>query len=242
MAHEYRFFATAPRGVEPLLAGELTRLELNGVEPGRGGVAFSGGMEAGYRACLWSRTAVRVLLPLGHFPIPDAEALYQGTTALPWEEHLSADGTLAVDFAGSSKAIVNSHFGALRVKDGVVDRLRQLYGRRPGVDREKPDVRINAYLHREQLTLAVDLSGEPLHRRGYRQGTVAAPLKENLAAALLLKAGWPEIAAEGGTLLDPLCGSGTLLVEAGWLALDIAPGLLREHWGFSGWLGHVPRL
>ncbi len=240
--NEQTFIATAPEGIEPLLAAELAALGATAIKPGRGGIRFQGSLERAYRACLWLRTASRVLLPLAEFPVVEVEALYAGIHALPWEDHLAPNGTLAVEFTGTGSGIDQSHYGAQRVKDAIVDRFRERCGQRPGVDRNQPDLRIHALLRDGQVTVSLDLSGDSLHRRGYREATVIAPLKETLAAALLLKSGWPAIAAAGGPLLDPLCGSGTLAIEAAWIVGDHAPGLLREHWGFSGWLGHVPAL
>lgn len=240
--HEHAFIATAPAGVEPLLAAELTELGAATPRPVRGGIAFRGPLELAYRACLWSRTASRVLLSLAEFPAADADALYAGVRELPWEDHLAPDGTLSVEFSGGGPGIDHTHYGAQRVKDAIVDRFRARCGRRPSVDARQPDLRIHARWRDGRVVLSLDLSGDSLHRRGYREATVTAPLKENLAAALLLKAGWPSIAAAGGPLLDPLCGSGTLAIEAAWIAGDRAPGLLRVRWGFSGWLGHIPAL
>ncbi len=240
--NEQTFIATAPEGVDPLLAAELVELGATTIKSVRGGIRFQGSLELAYRACLWSRTASRVLLLLAEFPVAEVEALYAGIHALPWEDHLAPDGTLAVEFTGTGSGIDHSHYGAQRVKDAVVDRFRAQCGQRPGVDRQQPDLRIHVLLRDRQATVSLDLSGDSLHRRGYREATVIAPLKETLAAALLLKSGWPNIAAAGGPLLDPLCGSGTLAIEAAWMAGDQAPGLLREHWGFSGWLGHIPVL
>ncbi|MDQ5909255.1 MAG: rRNA (guanine2069-N7)-methyltransferase / rRNA (guanine2445-N2)-methyltransferase [Pseudomonadota bacterium] len=239
---ESDFFATAPAGIEPLLTAELAVLGAQHLKPARGGIRFRGTLEVAYRACLWSRTASRVLLPLAEFPMADADALYAGVHQLPWEEHLAPEGTLSVEFNGTGSGIDHSHFGALRVKDAIVDRFRAQCGQRPDVNRQQPDVRIHVQLHNGQATVSLDLSGDSLHRRGYREATVSAPLKETLAAALLLKSGWPEIAAAGGPLIDPLCGSGTLAIESAWIAGDRAPSLSRQHWGFSGWLGHVPAL
>lgn len=240
--NEQTFIATAPEGVDPLLAAELVELGATTIKSVRGGIRFQGSLELAYRACLWSRTASRVLLLLAEFPVAEVEALYAGIHALPWEDHLAPDGTLAVEFTGTGSGIDHSHYGAQRVKDAVVDRFRAQCGQRPGVDRQQPDLRIHVLLRDRQATVSLDLSGDSLHRRGYREATVIAPLKETLAAALLLKSGWPNIAAAGGPLLDPLCGSGTLAIEAAWMAGDQAPGLLREHWGFSDWLGHIPVL
>ncbi|HXG28437.1 MAG TPA: bifunctional 23S rRNA (guanine(2069)-N(7))-methyltransferase RlmK/23S rRNA (guanine(2445)-N(2))-methyltransferase RlmL [Nevskiales bacterium] len=233
-------FATAPQGIEPLLAAELRAFGAVEPQPGNGGVAFQGDLETAYRACLWSRLASRILLPLASaLPADDADTLYAAARQLPWEEHLDPAHTLAVDFIGTNRAIRHSQFGAQRIKDAIVDCLREQCGRRPAIDTVRPDLRINAHLHGAALTLAIDLSGDSLHRRGYRVTTVAAPMKENLAAALLAKLDWPTLARQGCALLDPLCGSGTLVIEAALMAADIAPGLLREYWGFQGWRGHT---
>ncbi|MCB1919225.1 MAG: bifunctional 23S rRNA (guanine(2069)-N(7))-methyltransferase RlmK/23S rRNA (guanine(2445)-N(2))-methyltransferase RlmL [Candidatus Competibacteraceae bacterium] len=239
---ETDFLATAPAGMEPLLVAELAEWGATGLKPVRGGIRFQGSLEAAYRACLWSRTASRVLLVLTELPVANAETLYASIHDLPWEEHLQPQGTLSVEFTGACPGIDHSHYGAQRVKDAVVDRFRERCGQRPSVDRRQPDLRIHVQLRNGQAMISLDLSGDSLHRRGYREATVTAPLKETLAAALLLKAGWPDIAITGGALVDPLCGSGTLAIEAAWIAGDRAPGLLREHWGFSGWLGHIPAL
>ncbi len=239
MSADLPFFATAPRGVEPLLAAELAALGAAPVREGRGGVSFGGPLETAYRVCLWSRTASRVLRLLARVPAADADALYAGVLDLPWEDHLDPDGTLAVDFVAAGRsAIRHTQFGAQRVKDAVCDRLRERCGRRPSVDRAAPDLRINVHASGETADVALDLSGESLHRRGYREDGALAPLKENLAAALLLKAGWPAIVEAGGALLDPMCGSGTFVIEAALIAADRAPGLLRPAWGFFGWRGH----
>lgn len=238
MTSHRHFFATAPKGIEPLLADELRSLGAFEVAEGRSGVAFSGPLAIAYRACLWSRLASRVLLPLATFPATSPEELYVGVRAIDWSEHLSTESTLAVDASVSGSKITHSHYAALKIKDAVVDQFRDRTGDRPSVDAERPDVRINLYLLRDTATLSLDLSGDSLHRRGYRDEGVLAPLKENLAAAILIRAGWPEIAARGGALVDPMCGSGTLLLEGAYMAGDIAPGLLRPHYGFLRWRGH----
>jgi len=234
----YAFFATCPKGIEPLLADELRTLSGNAVRETRAGASFEGPLTTGYRVCLWSRLASRVLLPLANFPAPSPDALYQGALAIPWSEHLGPDHTLAVDAAVSQSTITHSHFAALRIKDAIVDQLRRPDGHRPSIDTQQPDIRINLYLHRDQATVSLDLSGDSLHRRGYRAHGVEAPLKENLAAAILLRAGWPTLAAEGAPLVDLLCGSGTLPIEAALIAADIAPGLQRSRFGFTRWRGH----
>jgi len=232
------FFATCPKGIEPLLADELRQLGAEMVKETRAGVAFEGVLAIGYRACLWSRLASRILLPLTNFPAPTPEELYAGVKTIAWKEHLAAEGTLAVDFTTSQSAITHSHYGALKVKDAIVDQLRDEFGVRPSIDTAQPDIRVNVYLLRDQATVSLDLSGESLHRRGYRTQTVQAPLKENLAAAILLRANWPAIAKQGGMLVDLMCGSGTLPIEAAMIAADIAPGLARKYFGFTRWKQH----
>lgn len=239
-AHSY--FATAPKGVTSLLADELRPLGAAGIREVTAGVLFSGTLEVGYRACLWSRTANRVLLLLSRFAAPDADALHAGVQTIDWDDHLSSEGTLAVDVNLRGSRLSHSQFAARRVKDAIVDQLRFRHGMRPSVDLERPDLRINVFIDRDVASVAIDLSGESLHRRGYRDDTVVAPLKPNLAAAILLRAGWPEIARCGGGFVDPMCGSGTLLVEAAWIAGDRAPALLRREFGFDRWPGHVPGL
>jgi len=238
MTSQYRFFATAPKAMEGLLAAELKSLGAASVQETRAGASFQGDIATAYRVCLWSRIANRVLLPVAEFAAPDPEALYHGVMDVDWSQHLDPVGTLAVDFSTVRSQINHSQFGAQKVKDAIVDQLRRETGERPSVDRDRPDVRINVYLHRDQATVNIDLSGDSLHRRGYREQGVEASLKENLAAAILQRAGWPEIAREGGALVDPMCGSGTLPIEAAMMAADIAPGLERRYWGFLGWRQH----
>lgn len=242
MSDLYPFVLTSPKGLETLLLEEAASL---GLTDGRSQVAAVqglGSMETAYRLCLWSRLANRVLLVLGRFPVDSAEALYQAVRGIDWSEHLLPTGSLAIEFSGRGAGIDNTHFGALKVKDAIVDSLRTASGERPSVDKYEPDLRVHARLERGELVLSIDLSGFSLHQRGYRLQQGAAPLKENLAAAILIRSGWPRIAAEGGALADPMCGVGTFLVEAGMIAADIAPNLKREKWGFSNWLGHVPAL
>lgn len=231
--------ATCPKGIESLLADELTAL---GAEPGKttvAGVYFSADQATAYRVCLWSRLANRVILLLARESLVEtAEQVRNVVARIAWSQHLAPGKTLAVDFHGRSDHIRHTRFGAQTVKDGVVDAL-QLGGReRPNVDTKAPDLRIYAHLHRANLSLGIDLSGDSLHRRGYRRDVGHAPLKENLAAALLVRAGWPERAKAGEPLIDPLCGAGTLLIEAALMAADQAPNLNRERFGFHGWAGH----
>ncbi len=235
-------FATTAKGMEELLAGELRALGAADVAPQRAGVSFRGSLDAAYRACLWSRTANRVLLPLATFNAPTPQALYDGVRTIRWLDHVDPRRTIAVDCAASQSSISHSHYGALKTKDAIVDQLRAQTGARPSVDVQRPDVRVNVYLHRDRATLSIDLSGESLHRRAYRQRGAAAPLKENLAAAVLLLAEWPRQAASGAPFVDPMCGAGTLPIEAALIASRIAPGRLRTYFGFVGWRGHDPAL
>lgn len=242
MSDRYELFLTCPKGLESLLAEEATALGLQETREHTSTIRGSADMETAYRLCLWSRLANRVLLVLKRFPMKDAEDLYHGVHDIEWADHLEPDGTLAVGFSGHGSGIDNTHFGALKVKDAIVDRLRTSDGLRPSIDKLNPDLRVHLRLDRGEAILSLDLSGHSLHQRGYRLQQGAAPLKENLAAAILIRSGWPRIAAEGGALADPMCGVGTFLVEAAMIAADIAPNLKRERWGFTAWLGHVPAL
>jgi len=307
------FFASCPPGVADLTAAELRDCGATHTREFKLGVQFEGDLETAYRACLWSRTASRILMPLASFPAATPEALYQGVASIDWSRHLDPGGSLAIEFGGASSGITHTHFGALKVKDAIVDQFRERTGERPSVDLDQPDVRIDVRLDRERATLSLDLSGESLHRRGYRARGVAAPLKETLAAAVLLRCGWqvmvqqafdtaqrdtapgatqdvahdmpqgapqdapqnthqnapqnthqnavqnmaqatapelnPELAPKRTPELtrksppklifvDPMCGSGTLVIEAALIALDIAPGSLGHRFGFIGWRGH----
>ena len=239
MARALDFFASCPRGLETVLADELSAMGARGVRAARAGVAFMGPLSTGLRACMWSRVASRVLLKLATVPASTADELYTGVHGLPWEAHLALEGTFAVSVVGTSPALRHTGFTALRVKDAIVDRFRELYGSRPNVDPSMPDVRVSVRLLGKSAIVSIDLSGIGLHKRGYREPgvQVEAPMKENLAAGMLALAGWTDIARSGGAFVDPMCGSATLGIEAAWMASDTAPGLLREHWGFSGWLG-----
>lgn len=238
---DHALFATCPRNTEDLLRDELASLGATGVAETRAGVAFTGPLHLAYRACLWSRIASRVLLRLSSFPASSTDDLYEGVYPLPWEDHLDPAGTLAVEVTSSVRqgplAGLNTHFAEQRVKDAVVDRFRAKKGGRPGVNLARPDVRINLHLAPAETVVSLDLSGDGLHRRGYRSEGGRAPLKENLAAAVLMRAGWPRVAGGGGTLVDPMCGSGTLLIEGALMAADVAPGLLRDYYGFLRWRG-----
>ncbi len=230
-----KWFAACPKGLELLLVDELLALGATSAREALAGVHCEGDLEFGYRACLYSRLASRVLMPLAEFDAGDADKLHEGVHAIDWPEHLAQDRTIAVAAHGSTRGISNSMFAAQRVKDAIVDRMRAEGLPRPDVDADAPDLRIDLVLRHERGILSLDFAGAPLHQRGYRRGTGAAPLKENLAAAVLIRAGWPAIAAAGGALVDPMCGSGTLLIEGAWIAADVAPGLARERFGLEGW-------
>jgi putative N6-adenine-specific DNA methylase len=224
------FFATCAKGTEGALRRELAALKLRHVRGERGGVAFDGELEAAARACLHSRVAMRVVLELAQFPAPDAAALYDGVRAVDWTSWLTTKTTLAVDATVRDSAITHSGFAALKVKDAVVDALRDKLGARPDVDPKDPDVRIVLHLAQDKAELGLDLAGEALHKRGYRSGATPAPLKETLAAAVLGLGGIdPE-----RPFVDPMCGSGTLAIEHALAARRLAPGLGRA-FGFQRW-------
>ncbi|MDK9558191.1 bifunctional 23S rRNA (guanine(2069)-N(7))-methyltransferase RlmK/23S rRNA (guanine(2445)-N(2))-methyltransferase RlmL [Marinobacter sp. M216] len=232
------FFVTCPKGVEYLLADELSTFGLEPVRNAPAGVWAEGTLEGGYRVCLWSRLANRIILHLDEIDATSGDQLYDGVVHMDWQQHIPVNGSFRVTFLGQNDAIRNTQFGAQRVKDGIVDRFRASGGQRPSVDAKTPDVTVSARLNRGRLSLGIDLSGHSLHMRGYRTEKGAAPLKENLAAALLMRAGWPDLAREGGDFVDPMCGSGTLAIEAAMMALDLAPGRKQERFGFEKWLGH----
>ncbi|NKC16086.1 MAG: bifunctional 23S rRNA (guanine(2069)-N(7))-methyltransferase RlmK/23S rRNA (guanine(2445)-N(2))-methyltransferase RlmL [Gammaproteobacteria bacterium] len=239
-AHEQRTIVTCPKGLESLLADELTALGAHDVSQTKAGVYCAAELLVHYRICMHSRLANRILYWLHGFQAEDSDSLYAGVKAFAWHEHLSPGGSIAVDFNGTNTFLRNTYFSAQRVKDAINDHFAQRGLERPTVATAQPDLRINAHLRAGSVSLRLDLSGASLHRRGYRKRGGAAPLKENLAAAILIRAGWPTIAAGGGALIDPLCGSGTLLIEGLELAMGLAPGRRRQHWGFDGWLGHIP--
>ena len=239
MSTTYPLFATTPRAMETILADELLSLGVTNIKATMAGIAFQGDLETAYRVCLWSRTANRILWVLSSFQVKSQEDLYNGVYKINWFEHINPEDTFAVSFsAKNSAAINNTHFGALKVKDAVVDQMRTKFQIRPSINTEQPNIRINVYLNGETAQLSLDLSGESLHRRGYRDISIKAPIKENLAAALLLRSNWPQIASRQGSLVDPMCGSGTLLIEGAMIAADYAPGLLRSYFGFIGWKKH----
>ena len=236
------FFVTGAPGTTDLLAEELRALGIADAREVYGGAEGQATLEQAYRVCLWSRVGLRALWRIAEFPVTNESELYSGVRGIDWSEHMGEKDTLAVDFSGSVQGIDHSQFGAQRVKDAIVDQFREKTGERPSVDRAAPTLRINVHAGRGMAAVAIDLSGDSLHRRGYRGGQGAAPLKEYLAAAILLRSGWPAIAMGGGSFVDPLCGSGTLPIEAALIAADIAPGLIRARFGFEGWRKHDAQL
>lgn len=233
------FLATCPRGMETLLADELTALGATMERTSVASVHGSASQAVLYRLCLWSRLANRIILVAGRFDaITDAPALVAASESIAWENLIAPGRSLRVDFHGENAQIRHTRFGAQCVKDGVVDHLQAKGIARPVIDPSAADLRLYAHLHREKLVLGIDLSGDSLHLRGYRLDGASAPLKENLAAALLVRADWPSRAMREESLFDPMCGSGTLVIEAALMACDVAPNLGRARFGFHGWAQH----
>jgi putative N6-adenine-specific DNA methylase len=233
-----RYFATTSKGLETVLSGEIRALGGEEVAMGPGGVSFFGDTGLGYRANLWLRTAHRVLLFLSEFSAATPEELYLGVKEVPWPEIFSVRQTIAVDATVRDSGITHSRYAAQKAKDAIADRFREQAGARPNVDLHAPDVRINVRIVRDECTLSLDLSGESLNRRGYRGDPEEAPLRETLAAGMVLLSGW-----DGQTsLLDPMCGAGTIPIEAALIATDTAPGLLGRSFGFPHLFGHDRKL
>ncbi len=229
-----RFFATSAKGVEPILAKELEELGIENLQTVSGGVYFEGSMKALYRANLWLRTANRVLMRLAEFPCHTPQVLYQNARQIRWNERISARQTLAVDCNCRDSAITHARYAALKIKDAIVDQIRDTTGSRPNVDTQNPDIRVNAHIANDICNLSLDASGDGLHVRGYRRQTTEAPIRETLAAAIVELVDWN---AEG-FFIDPMCGSGTILIEAALKAFNYAPGLLRvgnRSFGFQRW-------
>ena len=223
-----RFFAPCPRGLEPPLAAELAALRANDIVPAEGGVAFAGEIDLAYRANLESRIASRILWLVGSAAYRDERDLYALVHALEWTRHFTVERTLRVDVTATRSPLTSLEFATLRVKDAVCDRFREDRGARPSVDKRAPDVRVHVHLTESEAGIYLDTSGEPLFKRGYRRDADEAPLRENLAAGLLALGQWtPE-----RTLLDPMCGGGTIVTEAALIAADRAPGLSRT-FGFQ---------
>lgn len=226
------------KGMEDLLIDELKSFGIAEPRLKRFVIEFDGSLQDAYKVCLYSRLASRVLMPIHTAPADNEDALYAMVQDINWDDHLELLSTFAIDAVVSNSEMTNSHYAALKVKDAIVDQFVEKHDARPNVERYQPDLRLHLYLNNDEATISIDLSGESLHKRGYRVTNVTAPLKENLAAAILMRAGWPEIAKAGGTLLDPMCGSATFLLEGALMAGGIAAGVLRDYYGFIGWKGH----
>jgi len=229
-----QLFATTARGFEELLKSELTELGAQDAKVAQGGVHYWADDETLYRTLLWSRLSSRILLPIVQAKVFSDLDLYSAVVGVNWLDYFDEKVHFFVDFNGTNQEIRHTQFGAMRVKDGIVDYFERHGLARPNVDKEQPDIRIHAYLNRDDVVLSLDLSGDALHMRGYREDTGKAPLRETLAAAIVLRSGWQK----GTPLVDPMCGSGTLLIEAAQMEAQIAPQLYRLHWGFNFWQGH----
>lgn len=238
----YSLFVSCPKGLEYLLEEELKALGLHVTRVSPQGVYGEASIAVTYQICLWSRIANRVQLILFSGHVSNEQTIHQLCTEFPWQTVFSEDKSLAIEFHGSSEHIRNTMFGGQVVKDGIVDHFRKLNGSRPTVNKENPQILIHAYLKNEELTVSFDLTGYSLHQRGYRSQAGKAPLKENVAAALLIRAKWPTLVMQGYSLHDPFCGSGTIVIEAAMMAAHIAPGLLRHDQSLQYWAQHQPSL
>ena len=243
MSDNVRYWiATAPIGAASVLAEELKEFGAQDIRERSHDVKFQGTLEVGYRTCLWSRTATRVLLSLGSIDASSSKNIFEAVKRIDWQEHLAPGATLACDSSGGNESIRHTIYGSQLLKDAVCDQLRDATGERPNIKPERPDVLLHLHVEGPTALVSLDFSGESLHRRGYRSEGGRAPLKENVAAAVLLRSGWRDIAEQGGVLLDPMCGSGTFLTEGALIAADAAPALDREYFGFLGWRGHDAEL
>jgi putative N6-adenine-specific DNA methylase len=233
-----KLFATCARGIEEVMANELRELGAERVHIGRGGVQFAGDQVLIYRANLWLRTAIRVLCPILEAAVTTPEELYDTIQTIDWSQYLTPDHTLAVDCNVRDSKITHSQYAALKTKDAICDQFVETCGRRPSVDVDRPMVGLNLHIYKDKAVLSLDSSGDSLHKRGYRPILTKAPLNESLAAAIVLLTGW-----KGDTpFVDPMCGSGTLPIEAAWIALRRPPGLTRKHFGFQGWMDYDVKL
>jgi len=242
LLQEYKLYATCPLNVEDLLSQEVIKLGGSNIKISPSGVSFSGDLKTMYRVCLESRLAGRVFLELLSFSIEDPNDVYKVCSTYSWDEHFDLENTFATSAVTVKSKLKNSQFASLRIKDAVADFFTNKYGKRPNVDPKKPDIKIHLHVNKNQAIISLDLSGESLHKRGYRQGNAKAAIKENSAAALILRSNWEELCKNGYHFLDPMCGSGTLLIEAAYIATNTPPGYRRTYYGFLGWSQHNPDL
>ncbi|WP_024990404.1 THUMP domain-containing class I SAM-dependent RNA methyltransferase [Segatella albensis] len=231
MEQEFELIAKTFMGLEPVLAQELTQLGANNVQIGRRMVSFTGNKEMMYRANFQLHTAIRILKPIAHFKAKSAEDMYNEVKKIDWSKYIEKGKTFSVDSVVYSEEFRNSRFVTYKVKDAIVDQFRENTGTRPNISVSNPDIRLNIHVAEDDATLSLDSSGESLHRRGYRQESVEAPLNEVLAAGMILMTGW-----KGDTdFIDPMCGSGTLLIEAALIARNMSPGIFRKEFAFEKW-------
>ena len=231
MEQEFELIAKTFMGLENVLAQELTQLGANNIQIGRRMVAFTGDQEMMYRANFQLRTAIRILKPIAHFKAHSAEDMYDEVRKIDWSQYIEQGKTFSVDSVVYSEEFRNSRFVTYKVKDAIVDQFREATGTRPNISVSNPDIRLNIHIAEDQATLSLDSSGESLHRRGYRQESVEAPLNEVLAAGMILMSGWKA----DTDFIDPMCGSGTLLIEAALIARNINPGVFRKAFAFEKW-------
>lgn len=219
-------------GLEPVLAMELKAIGAESVTQERRAVSFLGDKALLYKANFLLRTALKILVPIARFSVGSKDDLYINAKNIPWSEYITLGKTFAIDSTVQSEIFVNSMFASLRVKDAIADYFRETFGKRPSVNQEDPDIRIHIYLMGDYCEIALDSSGESLHKRGYRVGQVEAPVNEVLAAGMIMLTGW----TGGSDFFDPMCGSGTLLIEAAMIAKNIPAGIYRKSFGFEKWL------
>ena len=233
---KFRQVAQTLAGLEEVLAGELRKLGAENIEQASRAVAYTGTLKTLYLTNLSSRTAIRVLVPIADFACPDENVFYEELRKIKWEEFFSIDATFAVEAITAASAMTHSKFVALKAKDAIVDRFRDRFNRRPDVERKNPDMNIHIRISKDHCTVSLDSTGTPLYKRGYRGDSALAPINESLAAGLIMLTGWDKISP----LVDPMCGSGTFLIEAALMAKNMPPSFLRRNWTFMKWKRYLP--
>lgn len=232
MEQNYKMVAKTLFGFEELLAKELLKLGAKNIQAGQRMVSFEGDKGFMYKANLALRTAIKILMPIHTCSVYNQESLYKGVSQIDWAKYMKPDQTFAIDSVVSSEQFNNSQFVTLKAKDAIVDKFRNLFGVRPSISKENPDIRINIHIHKEKCTISLDSSGASLHHRGYRTATNIAPINEVLAAGLIMMSGWEGQCA----FLDPMCGSGTIVIEAAMIACNVPANINRESFAFEKWL------